>query len=114
MEALVYAQDAAQSSGSPSNMFSMLLPFVLIFGVMYMLLIRPQARKQKQHKEMLNSLKKGDKVITSGGLYGVVVKVSEKDVVLEVADTGKEKVSLRFTLGAIGTVREREEGKQSD
>jgi preprotein translocase subunit YajC len=59
---------------------------------------------------MLKNLKKGNKVITSGGLYGVVVKVTEKDVVLEVAD----KVNLRFTLGAIGTVREKEETKESD
>lgn len=85
-------------------MGSMFFPLILMFGILYFLLIRPQQKKQRQHQDILKSLKKGDKVITSGGLYGVVVKVTEKDVVLEVAD----KVHLRFTLGAIGTVRERE------
>ena len=110
MEALVYAAEAAPAGGTPQNMFQMLIPFILIFGVMYMLLIRPQKKKQDQHKKLLKSLSKGDKVITSGGLYGIVVKVSEKDVVLEVAD----KVNLRFSLGAIGTVRERDEKKEKE
>ena len=83
---------------------------ILIFGVMDMLLIRPQSKKQKQHQEMLKNLKKGDKVITSSGLYGIIVKVTEKDVILEVAD----KVNMRFTLGAIGSVREKDEKKEKD
>jgi preprotein translocase subunit YajC len=110
MEALVYAAEAAPAGGTPQNMFNMLIPFILIFGVMYMLLIRPQKKKQDKLQQMLKSLKKGDKVITSSGLYGIVVKVSEKDVILEVAD----KVNLRFSLGAIGTVRDREEKKEAD
>jgi preprotein translocase subunit YajC len=110
MEALVYAAEAAPAAAPQQNMFSMLIPFILIFGVMYLLLIRPQKKKQDQHQKLLKSLKKGDKVITSGGLYGIVVKVSEKDVILEVAD----KVNLRFSIGAIGTVREREETKEAD
>lgn len=109
METLAYAADAAQGGGTQS-MFSMLMPFLLIFGVMYMLLIRPQQKKAKAHQALLKSLKKGDKVITSSGLYGIVVKVSEKDVILEVAD----KVNLRFSLSAIGNVREREEKIESD
>ena len=103
MEAIAYAAEAQSGSGG-SPMTSMLFPLILMFVIFYFLLIRPQQKKQRQHQEMPKSLKKGDKVITSGGLYGVVVKVTEKDVVLEVAD----KVNLRFTLGAIGTVRERE------
>jgi preprotein translocase subunit YajC len=105
MESLAYAAEAGGSAGSPIT--SMLFPLVLMFVIFYFLLIRPQTKKQKQHQELLSNLKKGDKVITSGGLYGVVVKVTDKDVILEVAD----KVNLRFTLGAIGTVREREGGK---
>jgi preprotein translocase subunit YajC len=104
METLAYAAPASGGSGASSPMGSMLIPLILMFVIFYFLLIRPQQKKQRQHQEMLKSLKKGDKVITSGGLYGVVVKVTDKDVVLEVAD----KVNLRFTLGAIGTVRERE------
>ena len=112
METLAYAAQAQSGGGGTSPISGMLFPLVLMFVVFYFLLIRPQQKKQRQHQDMLKSLKKGDKVITSGGLYGVVVKVTDKDVVLEVAD----KVNLRFTLGAIGTVREREGagGKESD
>ena len=110
METLAYAADAAQQGGGAQNMFSMMFPFILIFGVMYLLLIRPQQKKQKRHQEMLNNIKKGDKVITTGGLYGIVVKVSEKDAILEVSD----KVNLRFSLSAIGAVRERDEKNESD
>ncbi|RJP22831.1 MAG: preprotein translocase subunit YajC [Candidatus Abyssobacteria bacterium SURF_5] len=102
-QSLAYAQGNEGGVTSPIGGF--LFPLILMFIIFYFLLIRPQSRKQKQHQEMLRNLKKGDKVITSGGLYGVVVKVSEKDVIIEVA----EKVNLRFTLGAIATVREREE-----
>lgn len=103
MQAIAYAAEAGSGPGGASPFGGMMVPLILMFAVFYFLLIRPQSRKQKQHQEMLKSLKKGDKVITNGGLYGVVVKVTEKDVVLEVAD----KVNLRFTLGAIATVRER-------
>ncbi|UCD57432.1 MAG: preprotein translocase subunit YajC [Candidatus Hydrogenedentota bacterium] len=104
METLAYAAQTQPGGGSFSPLSSMLFPLILMFVIFYFLLIRPQQRKQRQHQDMLKNLKKGDRVITSGGLYGVVVKVSEKDVVLEVA----EKVNLRFTLGAIATVREKE------
>lgn len=93
-----------------SPLGSMLFPLILMFVIFYFLLIRPQTKKQRQHQEMLKNLKKGDKVITNGGLYGVIVKVTDRDVVLEVAD----KVNLRFTLGAIATVRDREESGKKE
>jgi preprotein translocase subunit YajC len=110
MEALAYAAEAAPAGGVQGILGNPLVVMIPIFVIMYMLLIRPQKKKQDQHKEMLKNLEKGDKVITSSGLYGIVVKVSEKDVILEVAD----KVNLRFSLGAIGSVREREEKKEAD
>lgn len=110
MEAIAYAAEASSGSGSASPLGSMLFPLILMFVIFYFLLIRPQTKKQRQHQEMLKNLRKGDKVITNGGLYGVVVKVSDKDIVLEVA----EKVNLRFTLGAIATVREREESGRKE
>ena len=54
------------------------LPLILIFGVFYILLIRPQQKKVKQHREMLNNLRRGDKIITSGGIIGSISKVNEK------------------------------------
>ena len=69
----------AQSAG-PSMIASQLLPFVLIFGVFYLMLIRPQQKRAKQHKEMVSKLSRGDKVIISSGITGIVSKaVAEKD-----------------------------------
>ena len=53
------------------------LPLILIFGVFYILLIRPQQKKVRQHREMINNLKKGDKIITSGGIIGKISKVND-------------------------------------
>ena len=71
----------AQSAG-PSMSASQLLPFVLIFGVFYLMLIRPQQKRAKQHKEMVSKLSRGDKVIISSGITGIVSKaVAEKDTI---------------------------------
>ena len=71
----------AQSAG-PSMIASQLLPFVLIFGVFYLRLIRPQQKRAKQHKEMVSKLSRGDKVIISSGITGIVSKaVAEKDTI---------------------------------
>ena len=58
------------------------LPLILIFGVFYLLLIRPQQKKVKIHREMINNLKRGDKVITSGGIIGKITKVNENKELL--------------------------------
>ena len=71
----------AQSAG-PSMIASQLLPFVLIFGVFYLMLIRPQQKRAKQHKEMVSKLSRGDKVIISSGITGIFSKaVAEKDTI---------------------------------
>ena len=70
------------------------LPLILIFGVFYILLIRPQQKKVKMHREMLNNLKKGDKIITSGGIIGKITKVSEtRELNVEISDEVEVKVS---------------------
>ncbi len=62
------------------------LPLILIFGVFYILLIRPQQKKVKLHREMLNNLKRGDKIITSGGIIGEINKVKDnKELVIEIS-----------------------------
>ena len=78
----------AQSAGSASG-FSLggLIPFILIFIIFYFLLIRPQQKKVKEHKAMVESLKKGDKVVTSGGITGTITRVIDNDKVeVEIAD----------------------------
>ena len=70
------------------------LPLILIFGVFYILLIRPQQKKVKQHRELLNNLKRGDKIITSGGIIGSISKVKDnKEMLVEIADNIEIKIA---------------------
>ena len=70
------------------------LPLILIFGVFYILLIRPQQKKVKLHREMLNNLKRGDKIITSGGIIGSISKVNDnKELLVEIADGVEIKIA---------------------
>ncbi|QDL92361.1 preprotein translocase subunit YajC [Paroceanicella profunda] len=78
-----------------------LIPFVLIFAIMYFLMIRPQQKKAKQHRAMLDALRRGDQVITQGGIVGKVVKVKEDgEVELEIADGVKIRV-IRATIAQV-------------
>ncbi len=68
-------------SGNPIFQF---FPFILMFVVIYLLILRPQHKKQRQQKEMIDALKKGDKIVTSGGIHGTIVGVKEKEGILVV------------------------------
>lgn len=80
-----------------------LLPFVLMFAIFYFLLIRPQQKKQRQRSSMLNALKKGDKVVTIGGLHGTIETITDDTIVLKVNDVTK----LTFDRGSINNVTAR-------
>jgi preprotein translocase subunit YajC len=69
-----------------------LVPFILIFALFYFLLVLPQQKRQKQHKRMLEALKKGDRVITSSGIWGTVTNVGKETVTLQIADNTKIKI----------------------
>jgi preprotein translocase subunit YajC len=85
-----------------SDMIMSLLPFVLIFVIMYFLILRPQQRRVKQHQEMVKNLRRGDTVITSGGLVGKVTKVLDDDQVeVEISDG----VRVRQMRGMVSEVR---------
>lgn len=88
---------AAQAGGGPQSGLSMILMIVVMLGIMYFLLLRPQQKQQKRHQEFLGQLKKGDEVVTQAGILGKVYAVEEKQVVLEVAD----KVRIRVLRHAI-------------
>jgi preprotein translocase subunit YajC len=118
-ETLAWAQ-AAPSSGQPQSLFDQLLtnpivPIVLIFAVMYFLFIRPQTKKASDHQKMLAALKRNDEVVTTGGLIGRIVELSDKLVTLEIAPTVRVRVE-RTQIGAIssyGRTPRREKGEQS-
>ncbi len=73
----------AQAAGGAASAFTSFVPLILIFGIMYFLLIRPQQKKVKEHKAMVEALRRGDQVLTQGGIIGKVVKVHD-DGVLDV------------------------------
>jgi preprotein translocase subunit YajC len=98
---IVWAQDtggapAAAPSAGPGGMVVSFLPFVLIFVVFYFLLILPQQRKQKKHKALLEALKKGDRVLTTGGLLGTVAALNKDVVTIQVADNVRVKVRREY------------------
>ncbi len=98
--------------GGSGNPLTSMLPMVVAFmAIMYFLTIRPNQKKEKERKEMLSSLAKGDKVVTSGGITGSVVGLSEKTVVLCVSDN--PNVKIEFLRGAVTQVVSRE-GQNKD
>ncbi|MFQ5902536.1 MAG: preprotein translocase subunit YajC [Candidatus Binatia bacterium] len=88
---MAFAQTAQAPSG-PSTLVSF-FPLILVFVIFYFLLIRPQQKKAKEHREMLERLKKNDEVITGGGVYGKVVALTDSVVTLEVAPNVRIRVS---------------------
>lgn len=96
-----YAQAAG---GSTEQQLMGFLPIILMFVVLYFLMIRPQMKRAKEHKAMLQSLKKGDEVVTGGGVVGKITKVGESYITLEVARSGEEFVEMHFQKGAIQTL----------
>jgi preprotein translocase subunit YajC len=91
----------AQAAGAPQpNVFMQLLPLILIFVVFYFLLIRPQAKRAKEHKAMVAALGVGDEVVTSGGILGKVAEVSDQFVTVEIAEGVRIKVQ-RHTVGGL-------------
>ena len=85
-----YAQ-AGPGVGGPGPLMT-IFPFIVILVIMYFMVFRPQQKKQKEHQEMLNKLKRNDEVMTSGGIYGKVVDLKETVVTLEVAPNVRIRV----------------------
>jgi preprotein translocase subunit YajC len=95
----------AGGGGGGSDIFTAMLPLVLIFAVFYFLLIRPQQKKMKTHQQMIGNLQRGDKIVTGGGLHGTVTKVlNEVDVMVEIAEGVRVKVA-RGTITTLLTQR---------
>ncbi|MBI3995803.1 MAG: preprotein translocase subunit YajC [Nitrospirae bacterium] len=98
---MAWAQDAggapgAGPSAAPGGMLVSFLPFVLIFVVFYFLLILPQQRKQKKHRAMLEALKKGDRVLTTGGVLGTVAALNKDVITVQIADNVRVKVRREY------------------
>lgn len=95
-----YAQTAAPAAGG-MDMIVQFLPLILIFIVFYFLLIRPQQKKMKEHKGMLEAIRRGDRVVTGGGIIGTVTKVGPEDELqVEIAENVRVRV-LRSTVNLV-------------
>ena len=97
----------AEGAGGAAGGIMSFLPFVLIIGIFYFLIIRPQNKKQKDTQKMLEALKKGDKIVTIGGIHGSIVNVDGTDVVVKVDDNTK----IKFLRSAISNVVSRDAEK---
>ncbi len=83
----------AQTAGGGAAAFTSFVPLILIFGIMYFLLIRPQQKKLKEHKALVEALRRGDQVLTQGGIVGKVTHVNEDGTIMvEIADNVKVKI----------------------
>lgn len=100
-ESPAYAQAATAAGGSAAGLIAF-LPYVAIFAIFYFLMIRPQQRRMKEHRAMIEAVKKGDEVVTGGGIVGKVVRVLDNEVEVEIAPTVKIKV-VKGTLSDVRT-----------
>ncbi len=94
---IAYAMGGSGQGGQGG--FGMFLPLILLFGIFYFLLIRPQQKRQREHKELLSNLKKGDQVITAGGLHGRITGLTDTVATLEIT----EKVRVKVARSQIST-----------
>lgn len=98
---LLISPAAAQAAGQPQNSpFSFIIMMVLFFGVFYFMAMRPQMKRQKEHRELLAKLAKGDEVISNGGIAGRIDDIGENFVTVEIADG----VRIKLQKGAISAV----------
>ncbi len=93
----------AGESGEEASVWPMLIFLVVIFGLMYLVLIRPQRKRQKEHQHLVEELQKGDRVVTAGGIYGQIESVSEDSVVIKV----ESGVTMRVARNSVALKRER-------
>lgn len=100
---MAIAAAAAPGAASGQSLIGMLLPFAVLIGVMYFMVIRPQKTQQKKREEMMAGLRKGNRVVSIGGLYGEILDIKDDALLINVADQG-ERVVVRLTKWAVQEV----------
>ncbi len=96
-----FAQTATTAAGGGATAFLQIVPLLLIFVIFYFLLIRPQQKRAKEHRALIDAVKKGDMVVTGGGLVGKITKVDEQEVEIELAPN----IRVRALKGMLSDVR---------
>jgi preprotein translocase subunit YajC len=103
---IAYAMAPPQGGGQPggaAGILGSIVPLVLIFVIFYFLLIRPQQKRAKEHKNMIDNLKKGDKIITSGGVYGVIESVGSNTVTVKIGENTRVKLGKSYVAALRAT-----------
>ncbi len=95
-----FTQQAAPGARPQGSMLTALVPFILVFVIFYVLIILPSRKKQKKHQDMVGSLKSGDKVVTTGGIYGTVMGTKEDRIELKIS----ANVKIDVTRNAISVI----------
>ncbi|MEL6375110.1 MAG: preprotein translocase subunit YajC [Pseudomonadota bacterium] len=96
----------AQGAGGANDLIGTIVPIVLMLAIFYFLLIRPQQRRMKEHREMVDNVRRGDEIVTSGGIVGKVTKlISDAEIQVEIA----ENTRVRLMRGTIAEVRSKTE-----
>ena len=110
---LMAGQQSAEGAGGAAGGFMTFLPFLAIIGIFYFLIIRPQNKKQKETQKMLEALKKGDRIVTVGGIHGTIQSVREKTVIIKVDDSTRIEFS-RSSISSIEASSKEKEDKSDD
>ncbi len=88
-----YISLIAQAAPAGGSIVGLLMPFIIMIGIFYFIAIRPEQQRRKRHREMVVSLRKGEKVVTVGGIYGTIIEVRDDTVTLEIAKGTRVKLS---------------------
>ena len=100
----------AQAGGAEANPFVSFVPLILIVVVFWFFLIRPQQKRQKEHQKMISELGKGDRIVTTGGLFGTITKIGEDRMTVEIAD----KVRVQIERGQVSRLDKEAADKSKD
>lgn len=100
MISTAYAMGQAGGQGGQAGGIAGFLPIIILFAIFYFLLIRPQQKKAKEHKAMISNLQKGNRIVSSGGIYGTITSIDDTTIGLEIA----EKVKIKISRGNVAAV----------
>ncbi len=111
MISTAYAMGQTGGGAGQAGGIAGFLPIIILFAIFYFLLIRPQQKKAKEQKEMISNLKKGTRIVTSGGIYGTIVSIDDTTIGLEIA----EKVKIKISRGNVAaSISDNDSAKKSD
>ena len=102
-----YAMGGGGGGQADANPIAQLLPFVLMFVVLYMLILRPQMKKQKNQQKMIDELEKGGRIVTSGGIHGTITNLKDDVIVVKIADN----VRVEMSRSAVSRIRDDDSDK---